>query len=205
MISHKYQCIFVHIQRCAGTSIENWVVGDDWWNIEAETKHLFASQARKIYADVWDRYYKFAFVRHPVDRMISCLEYGDHFGLSYGHEGFSFSGYHEKFGDNIVIELDHRFSRRDDLITHRHEPGAVYGNILDERLDFIGRVENLHEDLKVVARAIGKSDPFDFHVGKSVWPVAGAQYLSDADIMYIEAMHRNDMVQFSYGSIRSQS
>jgi len=203
MISHEHRCILVHIPRCAGTSIEAWVVGDDWWNIQPESKHLLASQAREIYSPFWNQYFKFAFVRHPADRMISCLKYDCHLGLSYDRQkGVSFSGYHEKFGDDIIVEHDHRFWRRDDLVTRRHGPGTIYSNILDERLDFIGRMENLHEDLKTVARAIGKSDPFNLHLEKSTWPVAKAQSLSIADIMHIEAMCRQDMDQFGYASMR---
>jgi hypothetical protein len=157
------------------------IAGDDWWNIQPQTKHLLASQARKIYSDVWDRYYKFAFVRHPVDRMISCLKYQGHFGLSYARSsGFLFSRYHQKFGDDVVVEHDHRFWRRDDLVTHRHRPGTVYGNILDEPLDFIGRVENLEQDYKIVAKAIGMADPFVSHVEKS--KRLGAKALSLARI-----------------------
>jgi hypothetical protein len=40
--------------------------GGDWWHIEHRTTHLLISQACKIYSDVRDRNYKFAFVRHPV-------------------------------------------------------------------------------------------------------------------------------------------
>jgi hypothetical protein len=204
MISHEYRCIFIHVQRCAGTSIEKWIAGANWGKIQPETKHLLASQARKIYSNVWDRYYKFAFVRHPVDRMISCLKFGGYFGLSYNEKkGFSFSGYHKKFGDDVVVEHDHRYWRRDDLVTHRHVPGTVYRNILDEQLDFIGRVENLDADLKIVARALGKSGLFNLHAEKSAWPVARTQCLSDADIMHIEAMYRDDMHQFSYASKRT--
>jgi hypothetical protein len=217
MVSHEYRCIFVHIPRCAGTSIENWIVGDDWWNIQRETKHLIASQARKIYSDVWDRYYKFAFVRHPVERMISCLNFDRYFGLSYSRKkGISFSGYHELFGNEIVLEHDYRFWKRETLIAPHHRTGTVYGNILDEQLDFVGRVENIAEDAKIVARAIGKGTPFHFHHEKTkrfTWPniarrrffqpVVKADSLSKTEIMHIEHMCRDEMARFSYPSFLS--
>ncbi|MDF2620749.1 MAG: uncharacterized protein K0S00_3408 [Xanthobacteraceae bacterium] len=54
MISHQYKCIFVHIQRCAGTSIEVWIDGADFWYKEPNNKHLLASQAKELYAAYWD-------------------------------------------------------------------------------------------------------------------------------------------------------
>jgi hypothetical protein len=206
MISHKYRCIFIHIPRCAGTSIETWLTGYDWWAIESKTKHLLASQARKIYADVWDRYFKFAFVRHPVERMISCLAFGDHFGLSYDRaSGFSFSGYHQLFGQDVIVEHDHRFWRRNDLLTSRHKSGSVYGNILDEPIDFIGRFENFASDIKTVASAIGNPEPFKFHEARSITSVVEAHDLSRADILHIETMFRQDLGRFSYESLLPDS
>jgi sulfotransferase famil protein len=181
MISHKYRCIFIHIPRCAGTSIETWLAGHDWWAIESKTKHLLASQARKIYSSVWDHYFKFAFVRHPVDRMVSCLAFGDHFGLSFDcTKGFSFSRYHELFGKDVVVEHDHRFWRRDDLLTSRHRTRSVYCNILDEPLDFVGRFETLDQDLKIVASAIRKSEP---------WPAPGSEDTELGVFMEPEVSH----------------
>jgi sulfotransferase famil protein len=202
MISHKHRCIFIHIPRCAGTSIETWLTGYDWWAIRSGTKHLLASQARKIYSNFWDQYFKFAFVRDPIERMISCLAFGDHFGLSYDRaQGFSFSRYHQLFGQDVVVEHDHRFWRRDELLTSRHKPGSVYGNILDEPVDFIGRFENLDRDIRIVASAIGKPEPFKFHEARAIRSIVKAQDLSRADILHIETMFRQDMSRFSYHSL----
>ncbi|PLR18886.1 hypothetical protein SGCZBJ_24950 [Caulobacter zeae] len=168
MISHQYRCIFVHIPRCAGTSIETWISGGDWWTIDAGSKHLLASQAKAAYAEFWDDYFKFSIVRNPYDRVISCLKYAEHFGLVQGEDGqVDFSTYHARFGEAVVLEHDHRFFDRAQLLSPRHRPGSVYGNILDEELDFVARFETLAADMEIVRQATGIADPFGHHVENS--------------------------------------
>lgn len=146
MISHRYKCIFVHIQRTAGTSIENWIVGKDWWRIEKETKHLIASQAKKIYKDYWKDYFKFTFIRNPWDRVVSCLVFSRHFGIKYKSGVLNLDEYKVKYGYPLTIENDYRFSERNELITKKHQKNRVYLNLLDEELDFIGKFESLQKD-----------------------------------------------------------
>src|SRR5579875_525331 len=106
----RAKCIFVHIPRCAGTSVETWLCGRDYWTVDPARKHLTAGQARRTYAAYWGSYFKFSIVRHPFTRFGSCLKYGSHFGLARGApSGLDFSGYHERFGREVVVEYDHRF------------------------------------------------------------------------------------------------
>lgn len=194
MISHEYRCIFVHIPRCAGTSIETWLCNQDWWEFEPHTKHLLASQAKELYANWWDDYFKFAVVRNPIDRTRSCLHYSDYFGLRQTPSGISFEEYHSHFGRDIVLEHDYRFSNRSELINDRHQPDAVYCNILDEPLDFIARYEQLGEDMKFIEAKLGVSRPFNHWVEKS----RDNHKLNKRDIEAITKMYRLDFEKFGY-------
>jgi chondroitin 4-sulfotransferase 11 len=86
MISHKYKCIFVHIPKCGGTSIEDvlWPgprsVQDLWkGQIDDVNKyqtggmqHLFARHIREeVGEEVFRSYFKFALVRNPWDKVMS--------------------------------------------------------------------------------------------------------------------------------------
>ena len=71
MISHELKCIFIHIPRTGGSIIEKLLVGQDWWIFDKKTKHLIASQAKKLYSEYWNDYFKFSFVRDPYSRMLS--------------------------------------------------------------------------------------------------------------------------------------
>ncbi len=177
MISHKYRCILIHIPRTGGSSIERWIHGQDWWNTSPETKHLLASQAKRVYREYWDDYFKFAFVRNPWDRTVSCLHHAAHFGLRSEEDTTEFhwmwrrtidlAGYKEMFGYPVTLEYDYRFYERSELLTTDHQPNCVYGNILDEPIDFIGRFETLKADTRLIQRKIGIKDSFGVHKQKS--------------------------------------
>jgi hypothetical protein len=200
MISHDYKCIFVHIMRCAGTSVEQWICQSDWWFIEHQTKHLLTSQARSLYRDDWDSYFKFAIVRNPFDRMVSCQKRdAKHFGMSIDENNrLSFDGYYAHFGREIVIEHDYRFSRREAVVGPQHRRACVYGNILDETLDFIGKYENLENDLKYVGEMIGLKLPAPLpHLERSGNRIR-AEDLHPQSRREIERLFRDDFERFGY-------
>ena len=196
MISHRYRCIFIHIQRTAGSSIEEMITAEDWWRREASTKHLLASQAKRLYADYWDDYFKFSFVRHPVTRVMSCLKFADHFGLSLSRlNRVSFDGYRRLFGDKVVLEFDHRFYRRDEIIRPQHCEGSVYGNILDEELDFIGKFENLAEDTEFIRDRLRIPDKKLPHLERSR---TSSLRPNKRVLAEIEALYARDFESFGY-------
>lgn len=93
MISHKYKCIFVHIPKTAGTSIEDviwpeksdrteanlWMGFIDKYHNKYQTgglQHLTAEQIRKeVGEQFFQDYYKFAVIRNPWDRTVSQFVY----------------------------------------------------------------------------------------------------------------------------------
>jgi hypothetical protein len=196
MISHKYRCIFIHVPRTGGTSIEDMITGQDWWANKPSAKHLIASQAKKLYAPYWDAYFKFAFVRDPVARVVSCLTYARHFGLSAGKNNkIGFAGYHFRYGRKIVVEFDHRFYRRAEVLRKEHRAGAVYGNILDEPLDFIGRFETLAHDVALIKSRLKIRGPELPHLERST----EAPWRPDArSVEKIRALYAHDIVRFGY-------
>ena len=91
IISHKYKFIFIHITKCAGSSMTHAIaphLGEDDLVIgvtpEGERiseelriknglhKHCKAKEAKEILGnDIWDNYFKFSFVRNPWDLLVS--------------------------------------------------------------------------------------------------------------------------------------
>ena len=201
MICHKTKCIFVHIPRTAGTSIEIGIQGQDQWAIARKHKHLIASSAKKIYKDYWDEYFKFSFVRNPWDRMISMCKYGnDHprewnrtYGVSIKTGKLNMNKYFEIYSNGI--EVDPRFEFKSKKYTNIL-PNSVYLNILNEELDFIGKFENLKQDIQYISEKLSK---------KIVLPRAEkskhkhySEYYQEDTIKQVGCLYEKDIKKFSY-------
>ena len=193
MICHKHKCIFIHIPRCAGTSMELSIVGDNWWRVEKTTKHLIASTAKKIYEPYWNDYFKFSFVRNPWDRMVSMSSFPGFYGVNL-HQGgeIDFSNYFKKWPD---IEVDPRSKSKNG----KFDPvkNAVYLNILNEEIDFIGRLENLQEDFDTVCDSIGKPRETLPHNGKSK-NKHYTEYYNEETKQIVAEKYRKDIKHFGY-------
>ena len=160
MINHDLKCIFIHIQRTGGTSIELALNGTDTWLNNPHLKHLTASQAKAEYSEYWDKYFKFAFVREPLSRHLSMLKYApDHF---YSQDPLVnnnkiqlslnlFKNYEKLYAPTIPIEFDHRYYNYKDIINKNLGIGMMYSNILDKKIDFIGKFERLQDDFDIYA------------------------------------------------------
>jgi hypothetical protein len=68
-IFHNVRGIFIHIPKCAGTSIEKTLGGMEFGG------HSYARSIRDKYPDEWERYYKFTIVRDPLTRFASGYNY----------------------------------------------------------------------------------------------------------------------------------
>ncbi len=159
MVSHHHKCIFVHIPKTAGTSINN-LLGQKGNNpiigsgnifkigrsnrFDPPPSHLRADDYLKydfVTPEQFESYFKFAFVRNPWDRLVSEYKYRR---LSHKYD---FKTY-----------LLHKFPRPEWSDEYCHVL-PQYDFIFDEegnqRVDFIGRYENLKEDIKVVLEKLG--------------------------------------------------
>lgn len=199
MISHEHRCIFIHIPATAGTSIEEWIVGRDWWEVSPPTKHLFASQARREYSEYWADYFKFSIVRDPVNRMRSCLRFPELSFLRRNEVGdIDLEEYLRVYSRNgVVLEYDWRFHERDEVELPRHATHSLYGNILDEELDYIGRFEDLESVTETLRSRLGIERPFSSHLQASPKALSSSE-ISDRTRREIERLFWRDYVQFGF-------
>lgn len=75
-IFHESRSIFIHVPKCAGTSIEKTLGGSQYGG------HSFGRSIRDKFPKEWKRYYKFGIVRDPLTRFGSAYYYMKERGLS---------------------------------------------------------------------------------------------------------------------------
>lgn len=173
MLCHHFNCLFVHIPKAAGQSVEQVFIkalGLTWEtraplllrtndNILLGPKSLAHLTAQE-YTDMkymtpeqFSRYFKFSFVRNPYERLVSTYIYFDYI------KKFDF----KHFLDTIVSNnLDER-STRHFLPQHNY----IYdknGSIL---VDYVGRFENLQNDFNHVCGCIGMPNTILPHANKT--------------------------------------
>jgi hypothetical protein len=172
IISHKHKFIFIKTKKTAGTSMEislsrfcseediitpihskeeeairakfgkfpqNYVIEIQENNRKEEKKyynHIPAIEIKKLIGEkIWDSYYKFCFERNPWDKVIS----------SYFFRAAKRSDKHitfEQFLDSdLKFSYNYPFYTIDDSVV----------------VDFVGKYENLAEDLMKICKEIGLS------------------------------------------------
>ena len=154
LISEKHNFIFVHIQKTAGESIAT-VLREHIPDLKPLlNKHDFAIKGRKALGEEqWEKYYKFAIVRNPWDRLVSWYSMAVN------------NGRLNKLWEYIVKNSENfdEFIRNCTETVHDYdgEKNCFYNQldyITDESgkiiVDFIGRYENLNEDFKKICGVI---------------------------------------------------
>lgn len=162
MICREYKCLFVHVPKSAGQSIEQFFMdrlGLDWDEDRAtvllgdnpdpsrgtqKLAHLSAHEYVNdgfVPADEFESLFKFSFVRNPYERIVSEYRYRNYF-------------HHHSFSDFVQNKLPK--PGWDDKYRHvMPQYEMLYGPDGNLLVDFVGRFENLQGDFDEVCRQLG--------------------------------------------------
>jgi len=142
----QYQAVFIHVPKNAGTSMEEWLdIDKTLWhkNIDGfELDHLTAREYQKRYPVKFKKYFKFAVVRNPFDRVVSEFfhkkRYGDKRFIDVTNLSF----------EEFVLEMENKMGKLNSLF---HQETShfltqyeyLYSESGKKMVDYIGKFEEL--------------------------------------------------------------
>jgi len=162
MIDHKEKIIFVHIPKNAGKSIEDML-----WGYSAGNPHWKDMRiVNELTKGKYKRYWSFAVVRNPLDRLVSIYSYyAENQGNGSENDkvigavmrDLGFRGFIDTLFDGYGYFLDRLPSFRQDLYPHlKPQYQYVINSNGVKIVDYIGRYEKLSDLVDEISRHLGK-------------------------------------------------
>jgi len=144
----EYKCIFVHVPKTAGISVSEAMFG-------GQVGHLRLRDYEAADAIKFDKYFKFAFVRNPWDRLFSAYTFLRQGGAHQDDRNWAinniinFNSFERFVCEWLNIENAYSWVH--------FVPQFVFltGSNNKIALDFIGRYESLHADFFLLSDKLG--------------------------------------------------
>lgn len=194
VISDGLRCIFVHIQKTGGISIESVLRQGDpaiGSHLHEGRRHLSAREiAPLVPAEQWNGYFKFAFVRNPWDWLVSRYHwsrYTQHL-FDYGFEEML-----ARMAQGSPLAADAAWLQNEALLP-QVERLSVGGKV---RVDFVGRYENLQHDFDEICTRLciePRTLPHTFKTNHGSY----VDYYDDATRKIVERLYATDIAAFGY-------
>lgn len=180
MISHKYKCIFIHIPKCAGTSIEAALGHHDQYSGPGMQDHRTLAQIEpwslgkaltgpSLQADIRRMYMALRQSHNPANRMtVTRDQYDSYFRFSIVRDPWSRA---VSWYKNVLRDKAHQRTYNKGLTSF----GAFMAHYAGKRalrpqtfwlcnrageidLDHIGRFENISDEFEVIRERLGAAD-----------------------------------------------
>lgn len=142
--NNKLNCIFIHLPRTAGTSIESIIGGQGHKDIIYFKRFAIGQSDLE-----WKKIFKFAFVRNPYDRFISCYKWAR--GNVEGWETIDIND----LAENIVSKYETWDKESLESLMFKEQWRYICNQYYIPQIDFIGRYENLEDDWTYIAKKLG--------------------------------------------------
>ncbi|MDA7433690.1 sulfotransferase family protein [Synechococcus sp. AH-601-P18] len=157
MISHQHETIFIHIPKCAGTSVERVFLEDinvTWQNRgplllrinenhdvgPPRLAHLTYDEYTKFHyisRKLFRKYFKFSICRNPYSRTYSLYKY-----TTDQTESFDF----------FACSLKEKLSKSEHFWFFRPQTDFIFNKNGDLAIDFLGRLETIDKDFAYIRK-----------------------------------------------------
>jgi hypothetical protein len=184
-------CVLIHIPKTGGTSIRKGIWGCN-----------YVGPVFGLIPDEWSSCFKFCFVRHPLQRLISSWKM-----FTYGAEGdqqwrlpsdareLTISAFIDIVLDESII-FDERRRTFEEKIRHHTIPQTHPFNCMD-LADHVARFENYTEELQNICHLVGINIGTipKMHFTK---PLIWSEVLHGRDLERCLEYYENDILSFGY-------
>lgn len=204
MISRKYNFVFQHIPKCAGSSIINFFVQlheqDDCLGDLQYEMHQTFERSRQNYRSYYDKFFKFTFVRNPWSRAVSLFEYRKKLagqGITYPHWPTIEDIIKDDFCD--VVKKD-SFNTNPSIQFLEEGCASDYwlSSKIKKNINFIGRFESLEKDFEFILNQLSISHAPELpHKNKSS-KKHYSEYYNDETRNLVAIKYKRDIELFEY-------
>jgi len=197
MIDPQNKCIHVHLPKVAGGSIERAITGMGWAYVREngfKVQHEPAISLKNQYAEFWDSYFKFSFVRNPWDLVIS--------NFIWAHLGLKRAPNKQNLKEFILdIKSKVKPARFLDPKSEWVWSCDQFSFLADSEgaicMDFIGRFENLQEDFNIACDKMGTPRQKLPHTNKTKHKHY-TEYYDDETKQIVAEKYAKDIDYFGY-------
>ncbi len=182
--------LFIHIPKTGGQTIQKVVLDErpghyEWYHYEAESKLLFNNA------------FKFAVVRHPIDRLVSAYNY-----LKNGGNGLH--DYLAKHEINKYHDINDFIQRGLSKWTWRNwihfvpQSNFIFDNNNNQKVDFIAHQEQLQSDFSQILRILGEVSEQQLPYENMSRPPKKAVHLTKRSDAIVRALYERDFRNLGY-------
>jgi hypothetical protein len=188
VILRDHKVIFIHVPKCAGTTVTVSICGTDWDEVDPATKHFTARETRRRYGrDLWDSSFRFSVVRNPLDRMVSLFVM-----LHLVKPELEFEPFIRQVCSPQGLWL---VKGRQSVAMHRTACQYLCDEDGSLMVDFVARQENMAEDFEEIIRRSGVGHRVLLHAMKG-------DYQRDRDYWYSPETRRLVLEHFAEDFLR---
>ncbi|MBD3896209.1 sulfotransferase family 2 domain-containing protein [Halomonas sp. ML-15] len=186
-------CIYIHIPKAAGTSVNKAIYG-------RTLGHYTADEIQSRFPKLFVKAFVFSFVRNPWDRVLSAYRFAkvgktDSMGM-YRPEQYQIPEF-ESFERFLFEWLAKQSILKVDFV-FQPQSKFVLGKDGQSMVDYIGKVESLDTDMKYVESVLGKNISVGRENITSEKADYRSAYVNDDMVELVRSLYREDVDKFGY-------